>query len=274
MNSLQPMKQLLTRADDFGASLGTNDAIVEAARAGLVRNVGVMAPGPCPGHRLGELLALRGRICIGLHATLNSEWAGPRWGPLAGIGLTPGLARGDGTFHADVEQTHRFAEPEEGVREVRAQLDHLRSRGLDPEYVDCHMAFNWHPDWDRALGEFAAQEGLRYHAHGMLPAVRLEIRGPGDPGPADLRRFMDDEHLERALWVFHPARRDSASERFFKDPQNPSTHVAEIRDREYRFLADERSVSAFLSCDGIRLIRYDELLDRKGARMAFSRQHA
>ncbi|MGC9450220.1 MAG: carbohydrate deacetylase [Oceanipulchritudo sp.] len=253
------MKKLLTRADDFGASPGTNTAILEAARAGLVRNVGVMAPGPWLEHHLENLLAMRELICVGLHATLNSEWAGLRWGPMAGAASVPGLVRADGTFHEKVEHTHRFADPEEGVGEIRAQLEHLRSLGLEPEYLDCHMVFNWHPDWDRALGELAIAEGLVYHAHGMLPALHLRISKAFRPGPEDVLQFMKRENVDRAAWVFHPARRDAVSDQFRTDPDMPATRVAETRHLEYRFLTDSRSVQSFLDCREIELIRYDQL---------------
>ena len=265
------MKKLLVRADDFGASPGTNRAIVEAVKSGFVRNVGVMAPVRWLEHCLHELLELREEVCLGLHATLNSEWAELRWGPVSEMTSAPGLVRPDGTFHESVEKTHRFSDPQEGVREIRAQLEKLRGVGLAPQYLDCHMGFNWHPDWDRAIGEFAIEEGLVYHASGMLPGVGLNIFKPPYPGPKDVIHLMESDGIDTVVWVFHPACRDEVSDQFYHDAAKPSHQIAVARDQEYRFLTDSGSAQAFHECKDVQLIRYIDLQDQPvtGKNIAF-----
>lgn len=260
---------MLTRADDFGASPGTNEAILGAARAGFVKNVGIMAPAPWVEKNLTDLRDLGGMVCLGLHATLNSEWSDLRWGPVAEAASVPGLVRPDGTFHANTDRTHLHGDTEEGVREIRAQLEKLRALGLDVRYLDCHMCFNWHPDWDRAMGELATEEGLVYEAHGMLPALPLAMEKSAFPTPSKVLQYMETERINTALWVFHPAIRDAVSEQFFKDPEDPGTTVAQARHKEYRFLTDPGSIQPFLSSRELLLIRYDELEEQPDPEVSF-----
>lgn len=253
------MKQLLTRADDYGVSPGTNDAILAGIEKGLLKNVGVMAPGPWLEYRLADLRALQRRVCIGLHATLNSEWSLLRWGPVVGAQAVPGLVRTDGSFHEAVDRTHLYSSPEESIIELRCQLRLLRNLGLEPVYLDCHMVFNWHPDWDRAIGDFAMEEGLIYHANGLLTPLRLKFDERAYPQTEAVIELMETEGLGTAMWVFHPAARDAVSEKFFKDPNAPHITTALERDREYRFLTDARAVTPFLSHPKLELIGYDAL---------------
>lgn len=262
------MKRLLTRADDFGASPGTNEAILGAIQGGLVRNVGIMAPAPWLESRLEHLRELGETVCLGLHATLTSEWAGMRWGPVAEAASVPGLVRPDGTFHENPDRMHCHGNPEEGVMEIRAQLQKLRSLGLEIRYLDCHMCYNWHPDWDRAMGNLAGENGLVYHAHGMLPTLRFPEGNPTRPDTGKVLRCMEADGVSTALWVFHPARRDPQSEKFYKDFAKPGTRVAESRHREYRFLTDCESVEPFLHSRELQLIRYDELDDQPDLKVA------
>lgn len=253
------MKEVLIRADDFGASPGSNEAILAGVRSGLVRNVGIMAPGPWMEHRLGELEALRGSICLGLHAVLTSEWATYRWGPVRGAELVPSLCLSDGTFPAKVDDLHRSALPEEAFLEVEAQLEKLRGLGVDPDYMDCHMCFNWHPDWDQRMRTLAEREGLVYHHHKRLPSVDVGVNGAEAWDPERLLERIRGSPGERPIWVFHPASRDATSERFYADPDHPSTAVAEQRDREYRFLTDPQVAAALLSAPDIEWIGYNRL---------------
>jgi hypothetical protein len=124
------------------------------------------------------------------------------------------------------------------------------------------MNFNWQPDWDRAVAQFANEEGLLYHANGMIPSVRPGISAPPHPTPVDVTRLMDEEELTAAAWVFHPARRDKYSDQFHADPDRPSNRVAKARDKEYRFLSSPQSIEPFLCSRELELLRYDQLMKK------------
>ena len=66
--------RLILRADDIGSAYAANDAILAACDAGTIKNVSLMVCGPA---FADAATRLRGRddICLGLHVTLNAEWA-------------------------------------------------------------------------------------------------------------------------------------------------------------------------------------------------------
>ncbi|MGF1452756.1 MAG: ChbG/HpnK family deacetylase [Opitutales bacterium] len=214
--------KLITRADDFGASPGTNDAILDALRAGFIRNAGVMAPGPYLRHRLEELVDLQEQVCLGLHAVVNSEWETVRWGPILPVAQIPGLVEPDGTFHRSPGTTNEKATAEEIVAEIEAQLSALRELGIRPRYLDCHMVFTWIEGVAPRLAELCAREDLVF---GNGPGFKQ-----GSPGRnAELRETATPD--QRCVIIYHPAYRDNVSESF-------GTEVATARADEARFVTD------------------------------------
>lgn len=232
------MIPLHTRADDFGASPGTNDAILACLEAGFVRNVGVMAPAPWLHHRREELLAWQDRVSIGLHATVTSEWSPVRWGPLLPPDAVPGLVEPDGTFHRSTQQISESGTVDEILREVAAQLAHVRQLGLRPRYLDTHMVFTWIAGVSDALARFCGEEGLRFVSDKTFASLGIPLTPDLDPNA--LAAHIEARHAEvlpKALqWVFHPAQRDAISEQFYS--QSPSTRVADARHQEFLALSD------------------------------------
>ncbi|CAN5408953.1 hypothetical protein BH11ARM2_BH11ARM2_33250 [soil metagenome] len=163
---------LLTRADDAGASLGTNRAIRACVAAGSIRNVSIMAVGPA-----FDDLAAGGAIpaCLGVHAVINSEWDAPRWGPLT---LASSLTEPDGTFRRfPVDHERASFSLDEIEKEIEAQIAKVREAGFEPNYLDEHMMFSWLPDiWER-LVRLAEREGLVY---APLPEVELKVFHPSE----------------------------------------------------------------------------------------------
>jgi predicted glycoside hydrolase/deacetylase ChbG (UPF0249 family) len=231
---------LITRADDFGASPGTNDAIFECLDAGFVRNVGVMVPGPFFRHRLEELVERQDGFCLGLHATLNSEWANLRWGPVLPTSSVSSLVEPDGTFHRSVMTLHDCGVAAEMIREVEAQLSQARDLGLRPRYLDTHMGFSWISGVAGALAALCEREGLIFANGPSFADLNLSL---GDqPTPDQIRdaiRNLTKSHAgSHPVWVFHPAKRDAFSERFFPNASEPSSAVADARHLEYETLSN------------------------------------
>lgn len=96
---------LITRVDDAGLCESVNDAVLDVAASGLVRNVSIMAAGPALAH-LAERLRGRSDLCLGLHVTLNAEWERVRWRPLSP--LSRGVAWGS-TFSATAKSASKSA---------------------------------------------------------------------------------------------------------------------------------------------------------------------
>jgi predicted glycoside hydrolase/deacetylase ChbG (UPF0249 family) len=175
------VRVLIVRADDAGSASSANRAILAAVRARSVTAVGFMAPGPAFDDAVAVLGGALDGVDIGVHATLNSEWDGVRWGPLRGRQRAASLVRADGSFLPHPGATQERLVLDEAVAEIRAQIAAIRSAGLHPDYLDTHMGFDRLPRLGEALAEIAADEGLRFVARtpAALP-VGCDFRG-GSP---------------------------------------------------------------------------------------------
>lgn len=244
---------LIIRADDFGASPGTSDAIFDCLEAGFVRNVGVMAPAPFLAHRLDELIERQEEFCLGLHATLNSEWANLRWGPVLPASDVPSLVEPDGTFHRSTMTLHDCGVAAEMIREVEAQLAKVRGLGLRPRYLDTHMGFSWIKGVADALAALCAREGLIFGDSPAFAGLPLSLSDQLAPDQIqDAIHSLAESHAgTRPVWVFHPAKHDAISEQFFLNANEPSSAVAEVRHHEYLTLSDASLMAEWQSSANI-----------------------
>ncbi len=215
--------QLVVRADDAGGSRAANEGILQAATRGIVRNVSVMACGKAFEHCVKLLAPLAGRVCFGLHATINSEWKTFRWGPVLSAKDLPSLVREDGTFHESplVLQERGFS-CEEILAEVSAQLARLRATGLTPEYLDTHMGFDWIEGVHEQLKNFARAEGLFFDDRSVLPLL---------PGAGALPERLMGSTGGPFLLITHPAILTEETMLFFDADGEPG-RVAIERDME------------------------------------------
>ncbi|RYG37551.1 ChbG/HpnK family deacetylase [bacterium] len=175
------MTELLVRCDDAGASAGTNRAIRACVAKGSARNVSIMAVAPA-----FEDLTAGGPIpaCCGVHATINSEWDAPRWGPLT---AARSLIEGDGSFRRfPNEHQETGFDLEEIKSEIAAQIAKVRAAGFEPQYLDEHMGFSWLPGVRDVLSELAQREGLVY---APSPSIELKVFHPSEDD-ADSRRWI------------------------------------------------------------------------------------
>lgn len=159
------MKRLITRADDFGSAEAANRAIFQALAEGeYVKNVSCMAVGPCIKTDAYELEELRKKkdFCIGLHATINSEWEAVHYTSVLPPEKIPTLVDGKGIFamHPMMFQK-KMPSAEEAIKEISAQLDRLTALGLTIEYIDTHMLPDTVvPGMLDLLSEFAEKKGV------------------------------------------------------------------------------------------------------------------
>ncbi len=129
----------LIRLDDMGMCHSVNMAIEQVAETGLPFSTSVMFA--CPWYEEAvEILKQHPQVSVGIHLTLNAEWAGYRWGPILGPEAVPSLVDSMGTFFPS--RTRLFEnDPDVGeiTRELRAQIDRAMDTGLKIDYVDYHM---------------------------------------------------------------------------------------------------------------------------------------
>jgi predicted glycoside hydrolase/deacetylase ChbG (UPF0249 family) len=128
---------LIIHADDFGMSHSINRGIEKALENGWVTSASVMVPCPWYPEALAWARSHPGAD-IGLHLTLNSEWPGFRWGPVAPADKVSSLLDPDGYFFNDPSLfTHvKMTEVE---TELHAQIDKARAQHLRFSHLDSHM---------------------------------------------------------------------------------------------------------------------------------------
>jgi chitin disaccharide deacetylase len=152
---------LVIRSDDGGMSHSVNMALERLMSSGLPLSVSVMFPTPWY-QELVEILKRHPDVAVGVHLTLNSEWKGLRWGPVAGVSAVPSLVDADGFFFPTSEALHRNRpDPREVERELRAQIARARRSGLRIDYVDYHMGtVTRYPELREIAERLAAEYGL------------------------------------------------------------------------------------------------------------------
>ena len=198
-----PRIRIVTRGDDSGSCHSANRAIADAFKKGVLRNTSIMVPAPVFGEAAQMYKGLDG-LCIGLHATVTDEWNTHRWGPVLEAEKVPSLVMKDGTFFKSTQALNdNKPNNDEIIAEIKAQLELARSEGLNIEYMDTHMAFNWFEGLQPLLHDFAEAEGLIYRPEGLSrwPSIEGEF---SDPVEQMLARLDTAEPGKTYLLVAHP----------------------------------------------------------------------
>lgn len=130
---------------------------------------------PCPAFDHAAAMAgQRPDLDLGVHLTLNAEYASLRWGPVHPD--VPGLRSPDGGMWRTSAETVANASAEEVDRELRAQIDRALDAGIDVTHLDSHMGTVMHPKF----AEVYARLAVDYRLPIFLPRVDfavLERRG-------------------------------------------------------------------------------------------------
>ena len=129
-------RQIVVHHDDIAANHGTNVAFVELFDLGVVSSGSVMVP--CPWFpEIAEIARRRPDLDLGVHLTLNAEFAPYRWRPLTGVSDN-GLTDADGYMWRDISSA-RHADLGAVEAEMRAQIDTALAAGIDVTHLDSHM---------------------------------------------------------------------------------------------------------------------------------------
>lgn len=124
-------RYLIINADDFGMSESTNEAIRQLFDAEKITSAGILAPAPFASDAAKQ--AGEKGYSVGVHWTLNSEWAAWPWAP---CGDAPSLLE-DGFLTAD-KQKVKQAKSRDITRELEAQYLRLLDLGCVPDHADSH----------------------------------------------------------------------------------------------------------------------------------------
>ncbi len=130
---------------------------------------------------------------VGVHLTLNAEYALYRWGPIT---HAPSLLDGDGGFPRTIEDVWDHADLDEVRRECRAQVERAILWGFDVSHLDAHMGtLQIRPEFFDVYLDMAVEFGLplrmvsaaieRYVGFPVRasPPRRAAVPRPLPPGP-------------------------------------------------------------------------------------------
>ena len=132
--------QLIIRLDDIGFCHGANLAFKRVAENGMVSAVSVIVNTPWLDEAV-EILRQHPEVSVGVHLALNSEWKEYKWGPVTPCDQVPSLVDPFGKFFGTRKElfSHR-PKVAEVAKELRAQIDLARRKGLNLSYIDNHMS--------------------------------------------------------------------------------------------------------------------------------------
>jgi predicted glycoside hydrolase/deacetylase ChbG (UPF0249 family) len=131
-------KLLIIHADDIGVSQSENAATLKAFKEGSVNSGSIMVP--CPWFpEIAAVAKENPDMDLGLHLTLNSEWALYKWGPVAPRTEVPSLVDEKGFLYDNVLDLMKHAKPEDVEKELRVQIERAIEFGINPTHFDAHM---------------------------------------------------------------------------------------------------------------------------------------
>jgi chitin disaccharide deacetylase len=153
------MKQLILNADDFGLTCGINEGIIRAHRDGILTSATLMANGPAFDQAVERVRENPG-LAVGCHLVLVGGT------PVAPLEEIPSLVdrqnRLPGSLGVLVAKLSAGRMPFKQIeRELRAQIEKIRSTGIEPTHLDTHKHTHAHPQILEALGRVARDLGIR-----------------------------------------------------------------------------------------------------------------
>jgi predicted glycoside hydrolase/deacetylase ChbG (UPF0249 family) len=124
---------VILSCDDLGSSHAANVGVYAALRDGVATCASLMVPAPWARHAASMYC----HEDLGVHLTLNCEHELYRWGPIT---HAPSLLSGEGGFPRTISDLWDHADPEEVLRECRAQIDRAIAWGIDVTHLTPHLS--------------------------------------------------------------------------------------------------------------------------------------
>ncbi|MBX3015686.1 MAG: polysaccharide deacetylase family protein [Caldilineaceae bacterium] len=192
---------VIFHADDVGMCHGSNQAYLELMAAGLLQTGSVMVP--CPwSPELLHACQQNPSLDIGVHLTLTSEWSGYRWGPISTRDVASGLLDEAGHFWPRVPGVQAHLNVAAAMTEMHAQIERVRSMGIDFTHLDTHMGAALLPE----LVEAYVAWGFTYGVPVLLPRqiddyVRtLGLVGPDEQAWLNFVRAIEAKGMPLVDW--------------------------------------------------------------------------
>ncbi len=129
----------IIHADDIGMCEASISAFADLDAFGLVSCGAVMVP--CPWFLEAAAYArAHPQADLGVHLTLNSEWATYRWRPISTVDPRSGLVDEHGYLPRTSEEVWERGDARAVECEMEAQIEHTIHAGIQPTHADSHMA--------------------------------------------------------------------------------------------------------------------------------------
>jgi hypothetical protein len=274
---------LIIHADDVGVSHASNQAAFEGMTSGSMTCGSILVPCPWFSETV-EYCREHPEADLGVHLTLNCEYPRYRWRALTGREAAPGLYDEQGYMWLTTAEAQAHVSPEEGEREMRAQVEAALAAGIDVTHLDTHMGSVLHPKFlatyvslgieyrlplflvrpDRALLESRGLSSLweliepqlrRVDEVGLpiLDKIVFEtLDYPEETKGDSYRQLFADLKPGVTHFIIHPARRS--------DEMSAITEDAASRARDAELFRDG-AMREYVSGLGVRLIGYREIRD-------------
>ncbi len=165
----------IVHCDDIAMCHAANAGAFEALANGPATCGSIMVP--CPWfEEAAERARANPGFDLGVHLTLNAEWANYRWGPVAPRDRVPSLLDAQGCLPRTVAEVVKSARPEEVELELRAQIERALGAGIDVTHLDSHMGTVFFPPFLSIYARLARDYRLPVLAVRPDPAL-LAARG-------------------------------------------------------------------------------------------------
>jgi predicted glycoside hydrolase/deacetylase ChbG (UPF0249 family) len=257
--------ELLLRCDDIGMCHAVNEALQQVLAKKIPVSASMMVV--CPWFQEAvEILRDHPEVAVGVHLTLNAEWKGYRWGPVAGRSAVPTLVDSAGYFFPSRALFFAHApDLTEVERELRAQIERALGSGLRIDYLDYHMGTAVDTPELRALVERLAREyrlGVsRYF--GETDVAGLYTTEPARKPDTLVALAGTLEAGTLRLMVFHIGRETPEMDALVDLNPHGLAPMSAHRAAELRALTSEAFLSR-LAAKGVRLLTYRDLIARTG----------
>jgi chitin disaccharide deacetylase len=193
-SALAPQRFAIINGDDFGFSVGVNQAIVQAHTDGILTSTSLMVSAAQADMAIA-LAKQHPTLGVGLHLVLV---CGRSVLPPAQI---PHLVDGSGNFSNNPAQAGLKYQFSKAARrelrlEIRAQLEKFQESGLPMSHVDGHLHLHAHPVVLNILIDLAPEFGIR--------VIRLPFEELDFTVKLDSTRWLDKA---TGWWIFSQLRR-------------------------------------------------------------------
>jgi hopanoid biosynthesis associated protein HpnK len=165
------LKRLVVTADDFGAAVEVNDAVLEAHAYGILTAASLMVAAPAAADAVARARATPS-LRVGLHLVLVEGR------PVLPAQQVPDLVDANGNFRTDMARAGAAmfflpAVKRQLAAEIAAQFAAFAATGLPMDHVNAHKHFHLHPTIAALMLSIGRDFGLKAARVPLEPAATL-----------------------------------------------------------------------------------------------------